>query len=455
MAAAIAPPPLQTALADLCTDAAMPESLQEFLRAKGIVSAATLAAIAADVTELYTKLFDPYNDGVDISGTNYKRPQEVDEDVSKTTLRCVWEDAVRARQARCSAIVAAPGAGAATAIAVAPQSSSTKPPTTLPKDCWSNRIRKFNAVTINGSNREFRENTLTGAETVLARLWHEHHVTHMYTALKLGEILQQRCFTSLGDLNPMAVRDRTVRKLGTDHAGDIVEREPDVWNPRSMTAILDGLEAARWAYVFVELGAEVAIDRWIEWFTKHTRKRGHDLDSIVRLWNAASWRIALEMRRGDSFDAATATLMNDFVFVQETLTAKAATVEEEEGPWTPNGRRNKRNRWEKESPEYRKEPRREAGSKGKGKGKPQKDTIDRTGKYDDPCPDYQLGRCNRKDCWYKHVCGICRKPNHVSSGCWWAETKKADTDQTAAKGSKGTKGGKGSKSKGSKGKSQE
>ena len=60
-----------------------------------------------------------------------------------------------------------------------------------------------------------------GAEKVLARMYHEHHTSKMYTATSLGEIMSQRVWTSFNTINTNRKRNTTEKRLILDDKNNI------------------------------------------------------------------------------------------------------------------------------------------------------------------------------------------------------------------------------------------
>ena len=105
---------------------------------------------------------------------------------------------------------------------------------------WATEIDIYNNRLLDGKKRCFPENMLAGAESVLARVWHEHTKTKAYTPVSLGEILQKRLFTASGDVNPL-----TLPRQGSSAAagqalrlvnGEVVSVEDLQCAPWSLTA---------------------------------------------------------------------------------------------------------------------------------------------------------------------------------------------------------------------------
>ena len=70
-------------------------------------------------------------------------------------------------------------------------------PKTLPASVYTTLVEDYNEITIDSDRRQFPERQLMGAEKVLARMYHEHHTSKMYTATSLGEVMSQRVMGKL------------------------------------------------------------------------------------------------------------------------------------------------------------------------------------------------------------------------------------------------------------------
>ena len=181
------------------------------------------------------------------------------------------------------------------------------------------QIDVYNNRLLDGKKRRFLENMLAGAES-LARVWHEHTKTKACTPISLGEILQKRLFTASGDVNPLtlprqgssATAGQALRLVN----GEVVSGQ---WAPRSLLAIIDGVDAARWALILVEVGKEEDINAFADWFVAKARSNPTKLDQVKRLWLEASWAIALGMRAGKTFKEMAAEVVADTAMVNEAM----------------------------------------------------------------------------------------------------------------------------------------
>ena len=204
----------------------------------------------------------------------------------------------------------APSAPPSTTASSASATASSKPPTTLLPGVWAAQIKTWENSF--APARRFPQTVLVGAENVLARMMHEHTVTTLYTPVRLGEILTTRSFTSSGQVNQLATKDREKEKsLGLDDSGNLTEKTNPSWDPRSILAILDGLEAVKWAYIFCDYGDEQTATKCTDHFFKLARNRQQDLQLVKTIWDSASWQVCLNMRINMTFKEATESLLAD------------------------------------------------------------------------------------------------------------------------------------------------
>lgn len=152
---------------------------------------------------------------------------------------------------------------------------------------------------------------------------HERTKSKMHTPITLGEIMAKRTFTATGEVNPLALpkssgtsgTTQTLRLSGTE----LVAADDPQWVPRSMLSILDGIEAAKWAWILVGTGGETAVTDYTDSFTTKARTRPHHLEQIREYWMAAGWRVAMAMRTGKTFTEATIDVMADHAAFQEAM----------------------------------------------------------------------------------------------------------------------------------------
>lgn len=158
---------------------------------------------------------------------------------------------------------------------------------------------------------ECSRSKLLGAESVIARVLHEHETSKSYTPVLLGEVISIRTFQANGEPNPLAKRERNTTKL-TLTGEQLVAAPEEPWQPRSVLAILDGLASIRWCYILCKIGTEQAVHAFFDWLVRLVRSRPQKTDQLAQFWMTVSWKLALEMRGGRTFMEATAVIMKDY-----------------------------------------------------------------------------------------------------------------------------------------------
>ena len=167
-------------------------------------------------------------------------------------------------------------------------------------------------MTVAGEPRDFPTNLLLGAEEVLARMYFEHTKSKEYTAVGLGEILQRRTFTAAMEVNPLAVRRHKEKGQAIRIVdGALVHDREDPWNPRGILGVIDGIEAVRWAWTLTGVATEKGAAEYAQWWTSRARQRPSQLEAITEYWDAASRRLAMQMRLRRTFEEVTAEIMKD------------------------------------------------------------------------------------------------------------------------------------------------
>eukprot|EP00439_Symbiodinium_sp_Y106_P087416 s2_g51.t1 len=195
-----------------------------------------------------------------------------------------------------------PGSGAGPASS----KDSDRVPRTLPPGVWTEQVQKHEAVSIHGRQRSFNQQRLLGAEASLAKMWHQLKVTRDFSPLPLGEIMSRRSFDATGMVNALSKR-KLNKELIVDVDRDrlVAEDADDNWEPRSMLAVIDALEALRWAYILLEYGHEFDVNDLFDDFVHKARQRPQQLDNF----RSYSWKLCQELRAGHTFGEAV-TLVN-------------------------------------------------------------------------------------------------------------------------------------------------
>jgi hypothetical protein len=404
---------LGTQVAEALASAGLPDvPFIQYMKAIGINNSNMLLSYCLTREEIDALVVRPLIQGFKTQTSTLK----AEEDDAKTrlftaSLRVIWYEASRQRATEEAEInknsqppqpsQAAPNNAAASA------ANTSNSPKSLPRSVWTTQIKKWEDKQ-GTSGRRFPQEQILGAESILARLRHEHNETKQYTALHLGELLPAQSFTVTGDVNNLATKtkDANLKIVG----GDLVQAEQPVLDPKSTWVIMDGLAAIKWAYIFCDYGTDEDVECYIDFFNKLARKFPSSPEAVKNCWTASSWRIAMSMRAGRSFKVATSEVMADQHWVNQRLSASHA----------------------REDRPYR--------SKGSGKGsamspikgsskKPSRGKIlkDRFEKATPPCTWFQTNQCNRAKCRFPHKCDICGDEGHGSANCWhnkWQKQKK-------------------------------
>ena len=319
-------------LDDLLTTAGAATPIKDYITARGISATPTLALIAEDAAAFTDKIVQPFLSGVTLQGSLHKAAAG-DEDVSKAILVHLFTEARRQWQAA-TANPPAPPPGTTPATAPPAATSQTtaaapeeKPPKTFSQ--WAAQVRAYEEKTIDGVKRTFPAEKLLGAEEVLARLWHEHTRSKDYKPLGIGEIVSRRTWTSGGDLNTMASSRSSssggakVLKLVDDK---LVAEDSDEWAPKGIMLTLDGIEAAKWAWILCGYDEERRVERFTDWFGERARSKQASIPAVHSFWADAMWKLCADMRRGISFGEATRTIMLDTATWNEHIMAHAAAT---------------------------------------------------------------------------------------------------------------------------------
>ena len=299
-------------LADLAAQAAAGPDVLAYLKARGIDRTATLALIASAEDAFIRAVADPFVNGHAVGGTTHKA-KDGEGDIARAIMLHMWMEAKRQWQARVAVPTPSPSTPATTTTTSTTSSSTDEKP---PKHftAWAQCVENYNAKLLDGKRRRFPTNMLVGAEEVLARLYHEHTKSKLYTPLGLGKILSRRTFTPGKSMNPLAQMRAAnaasaVQALRLEH-GELASSKPE-WMPRSMIAVMDGADAAK-----------EDVEQYVEWYKAKARSRPDALQQVHDYyWYACAWRIALAMRLGTSFADITRNIMADVTAFQEAVLA--------------------------------------------------------------------------------------------------------------------------------------
>ena len=422
-------------LSTVTQQAGLSPEAETYLHERGIRTPSTLAMMGADVNDFMLKVVDKFRLGWTApDGTIHKMTG--DTDVEMATMIAAWQIS---KKMHADATAGALQGQQLQTQQAQPQTSA-KVPTTLPPGIWAQQIRKYNSVTVGSTHRKFPEELLAGADKVLARLYHEKHVSGHYTPIKLGEILATRSMTASGEVNKMAEKADAARKWDFEE-GAMVERQEHTWDPGNLLAVQDALTAVKWAWILFEYAPQESIENFTAFFDQMVRSKPHKLHQIKELWTAAGWRMALAMRRGETFCQTTSDIMKDSTFIHDKLNSNSY-------PTTPKGRQRMGSPG---TPEPRRQPRGAAQAKGGGRGRSRSARNEYAKEYNKEkpqpgkqwqqdkavCTFFQDGKCDKGEwCKYDHKCKNCGKTGHGKAECWAPGGAKADNPKGKGKGKK-------------------
>lgn len=326
-------PPMPT-LEDVALQAAAGKEIQDYLLARGVRTAATLALIANDTDQLEKVLIKPLVDGWKVSDTEIIRISTSEAPIAAAVMQRMWStcrNAWTAQQAA-HATLTTPTLPMSSPTAPAGSGSSgsadEKPPKQLPSGTWSKLLAAYESQQLGGRNRVFPAHELLGAESVLARIWWEHEKTKMYSAIGLGELLQVRTFLPSGEINPLAKKDKGTSNLVISD-NRLVQQEDAAWQPRSILAVLDGLSSLRWAFILINIGDEHSVNSFFDWFVRLARSRPNKTDQLCQFWTATSWRLAMDMRTGKSFAESIGPIMRDYDSFTECMSREPIYIKKD------------------------------------------------------------------------------------------------------------------------------
>ena len=242
-------PQSEPSLSELAATAGAGNVVLTYLEERGIKSVGALALVANDVAAFDEIICQPLLRGWQKSDTSPRLELDATEKpIASAILRYMWNLAneSRTRQVRASAAALPASASPAAPTVAASSSAEAKVPKQLPPGEWTNMIERYNNITLAGELRSFPEHELLGAESVVARVLHEHRVSKMYQPVGLGELLSRRSFQANREVNPLAKKPRT-SKLSVED-GQLREEEDrdDDWVPKGFGPSNGSTSSWRW-----------------------------------------------------------------------------------------------------------------------------------------------------------------------------------------------------------------
>ena len=331
----------QQTLADIAKEAAAGPQIQEYLDLRGVRTTATLALLGKDEDSLDRTLIQPLLQGwTKPCGTAKIEIPASEHPIAKAVLTHMWLVAKQSLQPVIQQLQQPAPTASPTTSTPSASTAEDKVPKTLAPGRWTTLIEAYQKQQLGGLDRRFPTQELLGAEPIIARMLHEFEVSKLFTPVGLGEIISCRTFLPTGEPNPLAKKERSTGKLRL--ADDGLETMPETpWEPRSLMAILDGLQAIRWAYILTAMAPEQVICHFFDWLIKLCRSRPSKTDQLSQFWHSTSWKIAISMRSGSTFEEAVATVMRDYDSFSECMgresTLKTNKTATKPAPETPKG----------------------------------------------------------------------------------------------------------------------
>lgn len=258
---------------------------------------------------------------------------ENEKPIAQAVLKHLWLEAKNAWKLQMSAIasIATMPSTTTSTPSTAGTAAEEKIPKQLPAGVWSKLIQEYQQQQVGGADRIFPTIELLGAEKTLARVWYEHNTSKLYTPVGLGELVSSRTFTSSGEPNQLAKREKTSTTL-TLNDQKLVATPETAWQPRSVLAVLDGLQSIRWCFVLLKMGSEQAIHSYFDWLIRLLRSRPQKTEQYGQFFLTISWKLATAMRSGETFDAAVTPLMKDFDTFTECMAREPAPTKRQVTP---------------------------------------------------------------------------------------------------------------------------
>ena len=398
----------------IIAEAGLDEDASEYLAARGITTAAVLARCATSEEQRKQRIVNPFVAGW-IKGEKTHKSQ-LEDFIVEASFIVAWERATKTNKEFFQTAQSQQHAQPADAATTCNGGQPNKIPTELRTGEWAKRVDAFqNAFQ---PARAFPQQLLVGAEKVLARMIHESEESKNYTPVTLGEILEARAFTALGDPNPLATKKKKNKlEWRDDHFG----YSQDDFVPLSIWSLNDALEAIKWAFVFAGYSLDEVAGFWTDFFRRELRKHPKRPDMIRNLYETWSWKLAMAMRGGETFEVATKAIVADTAMLNDFVNNSPSDVAEGKGRNNDRGRGSQRSRsrsdgrarWRDRKPANDDQKSR-SGPKGKDKSKGKGDKGRRV------CSPFQRGPCGRNGvCAHGdlHKCRRCGQGGHGAADC--------------------------------------
>lgn len=370
-------------LADVAADAAAGSIIMDYLTARGVRTVPTLALIAKTEEELDRHLIQPLFSGWSQGTQRFEVPAQ-EQPIIQAIMLHMWNTCKQHWAAQAAPVVPTTPSPTSSALTSTPKADE-KVPKQLPSGVWNTLLQAYNKAQLHGEDRVFPQHEILGAEVILAKMWHEHQSSKMYSPVLLGDIIQRRSFTASGDVNPLSAKAKTSKALTIEDDQLTYQDDITTWTPRSLIAAIDGLQATKFAMIFVQWGSEAAIDRLFTWLVQRARSRPNKMEQFNMYFTAISWQLCMNRRQGTSFEEASNYIMSDLDKFTEFMARDLGTKAPPK-PTNPSGRQPGKG---------------ERGEKGSGKNRKGRDTW-RSGPYRRPWQSDSRQDSWREDNWKQH-----------------------------------------------------
>ncbi|CAE7666505.1 rlmN1 [Symbiodinium sp. CCMP2592] len=305
-------------------------------------SGRTLAALAPDDSKFREIFVDPLLSGFKFTGGTLQ-VSEPDKPIAAAVMLYMRQLAIKEQSTAPSAPAGATRlAGTPTPKSPSATPSDDKVPRTLPPGVWADKIKRYEAITINGRSRSFPQKALLGDEASLAKLWHQLMVSRAFSPLPLGELMSRRSFDATGGVNALSKR-KAKNELVVDVDRLVAEEQDESWE------VYVG-RAGRPQCTKMGLRAVGLFDILIQ----RARQRPQQLENFRAYYESTLWQLCTELRSGRTFAEAVAVVRDDVHLYQEVMAKTSSSPSKagldkkrkhEESPNKPDNKRQQADKW--------------------------------------------------------------------------------------------------------------
>ena len=306
----------QESYAKAMAEAGIPDNIKQYILSRDIKSIEVMASVACKVEEVDEILVKPLESGFTLPGGDKIQLSPLELPVVKAKLRFLWRKC-------CKESTLGEVQTGAPPPTVAWAASTTKSASKeLPSGFSQQQIAKFEAVKIGAEARKFPQGKLIGEESVIAPVVHEMRA-ETHTAIGLHEVVQARYFEAFGNPKPLSAvkkKNKSQAAILTINSDYQIETEAETpWQPCSVLSFLDCLDSLRVLMIFVEMGSEPAVSKYVDWFEKQVLSRPGKLEQLRCYWASTSWRIALALRAKRAFNSIAEEIIFDNQALQDAV----------------------------------------------------------------------------------------------------------------------------------------